>query len=172
MWGIKLFLRKCIKHASAFVILLKDLRPSTAEARLRESKRSKIETYVSDERLKICLSHLIPSRTSRNDLPRDLSRLTFLAEALANHQLPGSLELVSELLEVLGQVVNGSTTSQSDTGYTEQLLMSAVDSAASQVKVRLSDVFVVAFNLDNPTGVAQPISKYHTIGCAREVDAK
>lgn len=80
-------------------------------------------------------------RASPDETVHDLSRLTFFTEALASQQLPGSLDLVSELLEVLGQVVNGSTASHSDTGYIEQLLMSAIDSSASQVKVRCSNSF-------------------------------
>ena len=69
-------------------------------------------------------------------MSHDLSRLTFFAEALVSQQLPGSLELVAELLEVLGQVVNGATASHSESGYVEQLLMTAIDSSASQVKVQ------------------------------------
>ncbi|KLO17716.1 hypothetical protein SCHPADRAFT_845947 [Schizopora paradoxa] len=140
VWGIKPFLRKCIKQAVMFTSILKDLRPSTAEARLREAKRSKLDSTPPD------------------DSNFDLSRLTFFAEALVSQQLPGSLELVAELLEVLGQVVNGATASHSETGYVEQLLMTAVDSCASQVKelpnlspnaIQL-DVLVKLMRTDNP----------------------
>jgi hypothetical protein len=65
----------------------------------------------------------------------NISKLTFFAEALTTQTLPGSVDLISHLLQALSSVVQALSAAQVDVNYTEQLLMSAIDSAASQVKV-------------------------------------
>jgi len=56
-------------------------------------------------------------------------------EILGTKSLPGSLDLVSHLLETLNRVVQSISPNQADVSYVEQLLMSAVDSAASKIVV-------------------------------------
>lgn len=65
-----------------------------------------------------------------------LSKLTFLLEVLASQQLPGSVELLSGLLDTLSGLLTISVASKSDLIYTEQLLMSCMDSVASRIEVR------------------------------------
>jgi len=64
-----------------------------------------------------------------------LSELTLLAEILGSNPLPGSLELVSALLETLSKLIQSPPTSQADANYVEQMLMSAIDSASSNIPV-------------------------------------
>lgn len=49
--------------------------------------------------------------------------------------MPGSLELVSALLETLSKLIQSPPTSQADASYVEQMLMSAIDSASSNIPV-------------------------------------
>jgi len=64
-----------------------------------------------------------------------LSELTLFAEILGSNPLPGSLELVSALLETLSKLLQIPPTSQADVNYAEQMLMSAIDNAASNISV-------------------------------------
>lgn len=61
--------------------------------------------------------------------------LTFLAEILGSRPLPGSLDLVSCLLETLNKVVHDTSSSAADKTYVEQLLMSALENAAVNIPV-------------------------------------
>lgn len=63
-----------------------------------------------------------------------MTPLTVFLEALASQELPGSLELVSALLEVLGRVAGLQDVAQSEISYLEQLLMTAIESSALQIK--------------------------------------
>lgn len=56
-------------------------------------------------------------------------------EILGTKSLPGSLDLISHLLDTLSRVVQTLPPAQADVSYIEQLLMSAIESAASKVKV-------------------------------------
>lgn len=56
-------------------------------------------------------------------------------EVLSSKLLPGSLELISCLLETLNKVVHSSTAA-ADRSYVEQLLMTAVESAVVNVQAR------------------------------------
>jgi hypothetical protein len=49
--------------------------------------------------------------------------------------LPGSLDLIAHLLETLSKIVQTLPQTQADISYIEQLLMSAVESAASKINV-------------------------------------
>lgn len=72
-------------------------------------------------------------------VPEDtLPRLSLLVEILGTKSLPGSLDLVANLLDTLSKVVQTLPPTQADVSYIEQLLMSAVESAASKIKVRMS----------------------------------
>ncbi|KAJ3564821.1 hypothetical protein NP233_g8044 [Leucocoprinus birnbaumii] len=62
-----------------------------------------------------------------------LSELSLLAEMLGSKPLPGSLDLVSALLDTLSKLIQSSPSSQADVNYVEQMLMSAVDNAASNI---------------------------------------
>lgn len=62
-------------------------------------------------------------------------------EILGTKSLPGSLDLVSHLLETLNRVVQSISPNQADVSYVEQLLMSAVDSAASKIVVDIPFVY-------------------------------
>ncbi|PPR01672.1 hypothetical protein CVT24_001501 [Panaeolus cyanescens] len=63
----------------------------------------------------------------------DLSRLTLLAEVLGSKSLPGSLDLVSRLLETLNKVIQAFPSTQADVAYIEQLFMSAIESSTSKI---------------------------------------
>ena len=58
-------------------------------------------------------------------------------EGLSTRQLPGSYELVSALLEILGRVASLRDIAQSEISYLQQLIMAAVEASALQIKVRL-----------------------------------
>ena len=49
--------------------------------------------------------------------------------------MPGSLDLITHLLDTLSKIVQSLPQTQADVSYIEQLLMSAVESAASNIKV-------------------------------------
>ena len=66
-----------------------------------------------------------------------LPSLTVLMEVLSTRQLPGSYELVSALLEILGRVASLRDIAQSEISYLQQLIMAAVEASALQIKVRL-----------------------------------
>ena len=61
--------------------------------------------------------------------------LVLLAETISSRPLPGSVELASCLLETLNKVVHDASSSVTDKSYVEQLLMSAVENAATNVPV-------------------------------------
>jgi len=62
--------------------------------------------------------------------------LTILAEVLGTTDIPGSIDLISRLLETLNKVIRSEGMGQSDTSYVCQMLMSAVERSASQITVR------------------------------------
>jgi U3 small nucleolar RNA-associated protein 10 len=70
-------------------------------------------------------------RSSEESLPR----LTLLAEILGIKSLPGSLELTTHLLQTLNKVVQSLAVAQADVIYIQQLLMSAIESTSSMIKV-------------------------------------
>ena len=84
---------------------------------------------------------LSPTKESTGD--KDLS-LSLLAEVLAARALPGSLELITCLLETLGAVAHASPASDADHAYVEQLLMSAVEASASAIAVSTSLLATIA----------------------------
>jgi U3 small nucleolar RNA-associated protein 10 len=59
----------------------------------------------------------------------------FFVEVLEARPLPGSLDLISHLLETLNRVVQSVSPAQADVSYIEQLLMSTIESSASKIKV-------------------------------------
>lgn len=65
-----------------------------------------------------------------------MPQLSLLAEVLGTKDLPGSLDLVSALLEALSKLLQSTPASEADVNYVEQMLMSAIDSTASNILVR------------------------------------
>ncbi|KAF8901036.1 armadillo-type protein [Gymnopilus junonius] len=62
-----------------------------------------------------------------------LPRLGLLVEILGSKSLPGSLDLISHLLDTLSKTVQALSPAQADVSYIQQLLMSALESAASKI---------------------------------------
>jgi U3 small nucleolar RNA-associated protein 10 len=75
-----------------------------------------------------------------------IRQLSFLSEILGTKALPGSIELISHLLQVLNSVVQALSPTEAEVNYTEQLLMSAVETAASGVSVGAPSVVISCFN--------------------------
>lgn len=78
--------------------------------------------------------------------------------------LPGSLELISRLLETLNQIVQYPPMSQ-DVSFIEQLLMSAIENTAEKVPVRLSSVLMRSSK--SILGGSQSVSERHSAGHSR-----
>jgi U3 small nucleolar RNA-associated protein 10 len=72
-------------------------------------------------------------RSTEDSLPR----LALLAEILGSKSLPMSLELTTHLLETLNKVVQSLPAAQGDAIYIQQLLMSAIESTSSKIKVSI-----------------------------------
>ncbi|KAJ7740997.1 hypothetical protein B0H14DRAFT_3515417 [Mycena olivaceomarginata] len=73
-------------------------------------------------------------RPKLSEVPDDsFPRLSLLAEVLASVSLPGSLDLVSRLLETLHNVVQSTTSTDVDISYIEQSIMSAVEHSAEKI---------------------------------------
>ncbi|KAJ7630018.1 hypothetical protein DFH06DRAFT_704991 [Mycena polygramma] len=113
------------------------------------------DLYLSSKKLLVTVLHDIPlvvrllasTKPDANTSPRAskrakltevsdviFPRLSLLAEVLASVQLPGSLDLVSRLLETLHNVVQSTASADVDISYIEQSLMSAVEHSAEQIK--------------------------------------
>lgn len=75
------------------------------------------------------------ARTSDATERYSIRQLSFLSEIFGTKALPGSIELISHLLQVLSSIVQTLSPSEAEVNYTEQLLMSAVETAASGVSV-------------------------------------
>ncbi|KZT03292.1 uncharacterized protein LAESUDRAFT_744673 [Laetiporus sulphureus 93-53] len=91
-------------------------RPSVEDVPNRASKRARLENG--------------PNESAEGKL----FSLTLLMEILGSKPLPGSLDLVACLLETLKRVSHDASSNPADRGYTEQLVMNAVDSALSNIK--------------------------------------
>ncbi|KAJ6578862.1 hypothetical protein DFH09DRAFT_980162 [Mycena vulgaris] len=73
-------------------------------------------------------------RAKLSDVSDDtFPRLSLLAEVLGSMPLPGSLDLISRLLETLHNVVQSTTPTDADISYIEQSLMSAVEHSAEKI---------------------------------------
>lgn len=64
------------------------------------------------------------------------SSLTLLAELLGSKKLPGSVDLISALLDTLTKVVHDAPSTEGDKVFVEQVLMSALESVALNMPVR------------------------------------
>jgi U3 small nucleolar RNA-associated protein 10 len=67
-----------------------------------------------------------------------LTSITLVSEVLSTIPLPASLELVSTLLETLSVVTQLASVAEGEAAYAQQLLMNAVEAAASPVLVSAS----------------------------------
>jgi U3 small nucleolar RNA-associated protein 10 len=118
--------------------LLTRLQPTTNQVPSPVKKRAKLDELVywfSDISM---LADLTWHRPESNPSSADLfPSLALYAEVLAASQLPGSLDLISRLLDTLNNVLHYEPLAQGDKSYVEQLLMSAVESAALNVVVSL-----------------------------------
>lgn len=97
------------------------------------SKRVKLSEYVLPFDLQIRSQYLLHS-VSEAEFSH-FSRLSLLVEVLGSKPLPGSMDLLSRLLETLSKVIQSAVPGQGDVAYVEQLLMSAIENAASKVTV-------------------------------------
>ncbi|KAG5644278.1 hypothetical protein DXG03_008763 [Asterophora parasitica] len=106
----KQLLASLVKEVPLIVHILNSLQPSNAGAP-RASKRAKT-SYASED---------------------VLLRLSLFVEVLGAQSLPGSLDLISNLLETLNRVLQSVSSTQADASYIEQLLMSAIENAATKI---------------------------------------
>lgn len=77
---------------------------------------------------------------SRIPHPPEISKLqplTLLVEVLGTMEIPGSLDLISNLLETLNKIVRSDLWGPSDTSYVCQMLMAAIEKSASRLAVSM-----------------------------------
>jgi U3 small nucleolar RNA-associated protein 10 len=120
-----------LHDVSLIAKLLDSLAPSVQASSPRSAKRSKTSEYLPDSSLYIFYPDFLMRRSSDDSLPR----LTLLTEILGSKSLPGSLDLTTRLLETLNKVVQSLPATQADVIYIQQLLMSAIESTSSKIKV-------------------------------------
>ncbi|KAG2151035.1 uncharacterized protein EDB93DRAFT_318060 [Suillus bovinus] len=70
---------------------------------------------------------------SHGDVEEKMLIFTFLAEVLGTKELSGSLDLLTQLLDTLGKIIHHDSPIPSDTSYACQMLMAAVEQAASRI---------------------------------------
>ncbi|KAG5637085.1 hypothetical protein H0H81_005818 [Sphagnurus paluster] len=107
----KQLLATLVEDVQLIVHILDSLQPATNINAPRASKRPKT-SYTSDDQI---------------------PRLSLFVEVLGARSLPGSLDLVSHLLETLNRVLQSIPCAQAEVSYIEQLLMSAIENAASKI---------------------------------------
>ncbi|KAF9468309.1 hypothetical protein BDZ94DRAFT_1246474 [Collybia nuda] len=107
----KQLLGSLIQDTTLIVQLLNSLQPNFTGTPSRASKRAKLADTVDD-------SH---------------QRLSLLTEVLGTRSLPGSLDLISHLLETLNRVIQSVSPAQADINYIQQLLMSAIENVANKI---------------------------------------
>jgi U3 small nucleolar RNA-associated protein 10 len=73
-----------------------------------------------------------------------MSTFTFLAEILGTKELPGSFDLLTQLLDTLGKIIHYDSPIPSDTSYPCQMLMAAIEQAASKIMVFDSIAHIMA----------------------------
>ena len=105
---------------------------------LQRSAPSWTSQYATSLTFRCRLTKLPRRPTSNLSTADPFLSLTLLAEILSAKPLPGSLDLISRLLDTLNSVLHFEPPAQGDKSYVEQLLMSAVESAAEKVAVSLS----------------------------------
>ncbi|PFH46286.1 hypothetical protein AMATHDRAFT_155738 [Amanita thiersii Skay4041] len=109
----KKLLASLVTEVLLIIHLLGLLQPSSIDPGSRANKRARTTESV--------------------DANNTLRRLMLLVEVLGTKPLPGSLDLISQLLEMLNRVSQCIPSALSDVSYIEQMLMSAVESAAEKI---------------------------------------
>jgi U3 small nucleolar RNA-associated protein 10 len=114
------------------------VKPNATDVPPRANKRAKMEGYVvipSD--FWRCWMYDIRA-TVATQVDDRLTSITLVSEVLSTIPLPASLELVSTLLETLSVVTQLASVAEGEAAYAQQLLMNAVEAAASPVLVSVS----------------------------------
>ncbi|KAI6022898.1 hypothetical protein BKA83DRAFT_89928, partial [Pisolithus microcarpus] len=111
----KTLLGKLLRDATLIIQLLTVFQPSRAEGEAPAGKRAKLDN---------------PPQTGD---PDKLQPLTILAEALATSDIPGSVALISHLLETVNSVIHSDVWGPSDTNYLCQMLMAGIENSASKL---------------------------------------
>lgn len=114
-FDIKNLLGGCISQPGLMVALLQSVQPDVSISTERVSKKAKMDLGSSG------LQDIFP-------------RITLLAEILSSKALPGSLELISSLLDSLSRIISFTALDRAELLYLEQLLMTCIESAASSIK--------------------------------------
>jgi U3 small nucleolar RNA-associated protein 10 len=115
--------------------LLVVYQPNGAQSDTPASKRAKLDKYASLLCLCVLISYILQYSPSHGNVEEKLSIFTFLAEVLGTKELPGSLDLLTQLLDTLGKTIHYDSPIPSDTSYPCQMLMAAVEQAASKITV-------------------------------------
>ncbi|KAI6117492.1 hypothetical protein EV401DRAFT_2197674 [Pisolithus croceorrhizus] len=106
---------KLLRDASLIIRLLAVFQPSRAEGGAPAGKRAKLDN---------------PPENGESD---KLQPLTILAEALATSDIPGSVTLISHLLETVNSVIHSNVWGPSDTNYLCQMLLAGIENSASKL---------------------------------------
>ncbi|KAL5520451.1 hypothetical protein ACEPAG_9675 [Sanghuangporus baumii] len=113
--GIKRLLSQSVKKPALVIGLLQSLQPDVRDASERTSKKPRKEA----------------SSEAEND---SLFRLAFLTEVLSAQKLPGSIDLVSALLDTLNRIMTSCNPVQPDVIYVVQLIMACLESSISHIE--------------------------------------
>ncbi|KAG8215319.1 hypothetical protein J3R82DRAFT_8910 [Butyriboletus roseoflavus] len=131
-------LGKLLGDVALIINLLVQFRPDHVESEGHVNKRAKLDP--------------IPHASEISKL----QPLSLLAEVLGTTEIPGSLDLISNLLETLNKIVRSDLWGPSDTSYVCQMLIAAIEKSASRITepparpIRL-DVLVELIRVtDNP----------------------
>lgn len=116
----KTLVGRLLRDAALIIHLLTVFQPSHAEGGAPAGKRAKLDN---------------PPETAESD---KLQPLTILAEALATSDIPGSIALISHLLETVNNVIRSDVWGPSDTNYLCQMLMAGIEKSASKLTEPLS----------------------------------
>ncbi|OJA15136.1 hypothetical protein AZE42_07566 [Rhizopogon vesiculosus] len=112
----KELLSKLLKNVQLIIHLLVAYQPAAIQSDTPASKRARLDN------------------PSHGNIEERMSMLTFLAEILGTKELPGSLDLLTQLLDTLGKIIHHDSPVPSDTSYICQMLMAAVGESSSKMK--------------------------------------
>ncbi|CDO68790.1 hypothetical protein BN946_scf184989.g56 [Trametes cinnabarina] len=110
----KKLMSSILSDTALILRLLAGLQPSVDDASQPASKRARVEKSATAIQIE------------------EISLLAILAEVLGSIKLPGSLELISCLLETLHKITHNVAPDTADRRYVEQLIMSAVENFVQQ----------------------------------------
>lgn len=97
----------------------------------QEAEAGEVGIYTSTCRVLRLIDHRTPESLASDQL----QALTILAEVLGTSDTPGSVDLISRLLETLDKVIHAKGLDTSDTNYVCQMLMAAIERSASKMTV-------------------------------------